>query len=410
MDKDYYKELIHNFELKKDLFNNKIIYVFGHCNASEELIDLLIENNYNVKAILDNNINKYNVKYRNISVKSVCSVLEDNKKSTIVLIVSRAYASMSEQLRKMGFKGSIEKLIDYNSYSEYSLTEETITKMKARVEAGIILLNKIEKKYNGYFKIFCPFAALGDICFTMAYLPYFMKKRNIEKCVICVIGNACEQVVRLYGNYPVEVFNQKNIDETIQAVLYTENKTSFIAHQDRPYVINLHKALYIRCIPLEQIYCCGVYGLPKDIEPCKPINFQTYDELENIEEGKSVIFSPYAKSVTVLKGDLWDSIVRSYKENGFTCFTNVVGDEVPLDGTLPISPKISEMQSVVEKAGHFVGIRSGLCDVIKYANCCKIALYPDYYYSDTKWKAIDMYSLDGWENIVVGDDFKWEMK
>ena len=69
---------------------------------------------------------------------------------------------------------------------------------------------------------------------------------------------------------------------------------------------------------------------------------------------------------------------------------------------------LDKIQSVVECVGTFIGLRSGLCDVIKYADCEKIALYPDYYYSDTKWKAIDMYALRGWKNIVVGDDFKWE--
>ena len=64
--------------------------------------------------------------------------------------------------------------------------------------------------------------------------------------------------------------------------------------------------------------------------------------------------------------------------------------------------------SLVEWAGTFVGIRSGLCDVLKYAACDKTALFPDYYYCDTKWKAIDMYAIDGWRNIVVKDGFVWE--
>lgn len=85
-----------------------------------------------------------------------------------------------------------------------------------------------------------------------------------------------------------------------------------------------------------------------------------------------------------------------------------MGDETPLAGTKAISPQIDELKSVVEQAGTFVGIRSGLCDVIKYAECDKIALYPDYNYCDTKWKAIDIYFLDGWKNIVVNEDFIWE--
>lgn len=49
-----------------------------------------------------------------------------------------------------------------------------------------------------------------------------------------------------------------------------------------------------------------------------------------------------------------------YSRKGFQCFTNTGGDETALEGTLAISPAISEVQSVVERAGYFVGIRSGL--------------------------------------------------
>lgn len=81
----------------------------------------------------------------------------------------------------------------------------------------------------------------------------------------------------------------------------------------------------------------------------------------------------------------------------------MVGEELPLPRTKPICPAISEIQSVVERAGTFIGIRSGLCDVLREASCRKVALYPDYNYCDTRWKAIEMYRIDNWENIVVGE-------
>ena len=87
----------------------------------------------------------------------------------------------------------------------------------------------------------------------------------------------------------------------------------------------------------------------------------------------------------------------------------MAGEEKALPGTLPVSPAINEIQSVVEHAGLFIGIRSGLCDVIREASCRKIALYPDYHYCDTKWKAVEMYGLAGWENIVVGEGFQWNV-
>ena len=111
---------------------------------------------------------------------------------------------------------------------------------------------------------------------------------------------------------------------------------------------------------------------------------------------------------TALKMEIWNYIVNYYKDKGYSCYTNVVGEEQPLPGTQPVSPAISEIRSVVERAGTFIGIRSGLCDILREAWCRKIALYPDYQYCDTKWKAIDMYSIEGWENIVVGEEFEWK--
>ena len=110
----------------------------------------------------------------------------------------------------------------------------------------------------------------------------------------------------------------------------------------------------------------------------------------------------------MLPEGVWEQIAKIYIQKGYRCFTNVAEEgEKPISGTVGISPQIAELQSIVEKAGTFIGIRSGICDVLKYAECRKIALYPDYNYSDTKWKAIDMYFLDGWENIVVKDGFQW---
>jgi hypothetical protein len=209
--------------------------------------------------------------------------------------------------------------------------------------------------------------------------------------------------------YSVEVYEQKDLDAMIQAALYTHDKNSFIAHQDRPYVVNLSKALYIKKIPLEQIYCCGVYGLPKDTVPAKPRGEQNkYGELDSIPEGKAVVFSPYAKSVTAIDIGIWHSAVEHYTGAGFKCYTNVVGDEKPLEGTEAISPSLLELKSVVERAGIFIGIRSGLCDILREVRAKKIVLFPDYNYSDTRWKAIDMYYIDQFDhNIVVTGAIDW---
>ena len=388
----------------------KRIYLFGHCEATLTLTDMLLSYDIKPVAIMDNNPNKYDVVYKGITVQSPDSILNEDASNTIVLIVTRFYESMNAQLRKLGFTGEVRKLVDYNTYAEYSLSDDTIKRKRYRLEHGQKILVNLRNKYPEHLFVFCPFQALGDIYFCMSYLPAFMKKRRRDKCVLCVVGDGCGQVVSLFGSYPVEIFVKKELDAAVQACLYENRDDTFIAHQDRPYVVDLNKALYIKKIPLEKIYCCGVFGLPADTVPAQPVSWKEYSGTPEIEKGKSAVLSPYAKSVPALPEDVWTQIGVWCKARGYRIFTNVFGDEKPLDGTEAISPALSEMKSVMERAGLFIGIRSGLCDVIRTVDCRKIALYPDYQYCDTQWKSIDIYSIDGFENIVVKDGFKWEMK
>lgn len=411
LEERYYREMVENcqeMEQRNVLNRNKKIFLFGHCNATEELAEFLLEKGYTITAILDNSTVKQGKRYHDIPILSPKQVLSEPEEQVLVCIVTRFYASMVWQLRQIGFHGDVRKLVDYNTYAEYSLSHETMEKKQKRIEFGKRKIEDLKRSYPDYFRIFCPFAALGDVYFCMSYLPYFLKLRKKDKYLVCVVGNACARVVSLFDDCPVIVMEQKDLDAAIQAELFMQDEQAFIAHQDRPYVVNLSRALYGQKITLERIYCCGVFGLPATTKPRKPKFLKRYDRLNEIPPGKSVILSPYAKSVTAIKAEIWAQIVQEYQSKGYCCYTNVVGREMPLPGTIPISPTIDEIQSVVEWAGTFIGIRSGLCDVIKEAACKKIALYPDYYYCDTKWKAVDIYWLENWKNMVVGDDFQWK--
>lgn len=417
MEKKLYEEMVCNLdEIIKttDLFTKKI-FLFGHCNATLELIDLLEGRGIEVTAILDNSDAKQGQDYKGAVVvypNQINELAGDNPRDdSIVLVTSRFYASMLKQLRELGYDGPVRKLIDYNTFAEYSLSNDTIARMIVREKHGEALLDELSDKYPGHFKTFCPFNALGDVYFMISYWGTFAKSRNIGSAVFCVPNAVLSDVIHMFGDYHVEVYEQKELDAMIQAALYTHDENSFIAHQDRPYVVNLTKALYIRKIPLEQIYCCGVYGLPKETVAAKPsANRLIYRDLEVIPDGTAVIFSPYAKSVIPIDSEVWEAAVSYYTRAGYKCYTNVVGDETPLEGTEAISPSLLELRSVVERAGTFIGIRSGLCDVIREAKARKIALYPDYNYCDTKWKVIEMYWIDQFDyNLLATEEIKWEI-
>lgn len=396
------------YVLEKDgTIQRKHIFLFGHCEATLSLTDLLFERGLFPKAILDNNPQKWGIHYHGIPICAPETIISEKGWETVVLIVSRFYEAMYAQLREMDYQGEVHKLLDYNSFAEYSLSAETIHRKRMRAERGVKYLAQLKSQHQGAFLVFCPFQALGDVYLAMSYLPAFLEKQHKGSCVICVVGQACKKVARLFGHSTVVEMTQVYMDETLQGVIYTQDPDCFIAHQDRPYVVKLHRALYVKCIPLDTIYCCGVFGLRQGTPPAIPTNWRHFDAEGKFDKGRAVILSPYAKSVTALPEPFWDKVVQACKEKNFQVLTNVTVGEKPLPGTQAISPDITELKSAVEQAGMFIGIRSGLCDVLQIASCRKIALYPDYYYSDTRWKAIDMYALPSFENIVFDGGLSW---
>lgn len=403
MDQLHYKEMKENLEalLAAGSLSDKVICIFGHCNASEELADLLGSKGYPVSAILDNNPGKQGTSYKGIPIIPPQAILDRDMEHMIICIVSRAYEAMARQLREIGYSGSLEKLVDYNTFTEYSLSPETIHRKKERVERGIRILENIREKYSRHFYIICPFSALGDVYYAMAYLPGFLEKKHIRDYAVITVGKACSEIAAMFGCVKIEALSQKDMDELVQAVLFTRAEDAFIAHHDRPYANLLMRALYVKLIPFELLYRCGVFGLEKDYVPSRPTVVQKFSECSFMEKGNAVILSPYGKSVAGIDMQIWRQIISHYREKKAQVYTNVAGEEKPLPGTSALRISLMELKSAAERAGTFIGVRSGLCDVIKDAGCRKIVLFPDCYYSDTRWKAADFFYLEGWENIVV---------
>ena len=155
MDQIHYKEMEENLNrlLQEHQIQEKKIYLFGHCNATEELADLLMAKGFLAAAILDNNTAKHNNNYRGIKIISPKSLLEELPEQTIVCIAARAYAAMADQLNRMGYRGQVRKLVDYNSYAEYSLSPDTLARRRQRVERGVLLLRRLEQNLVSIFSI-----------------------------------------------------------------------------------------------------------------------------------------------------------------------------------------------------------------------------------------------------------------
>lgn len=405
-------ELHHREEMKRTIDTlisthkliNKNVIAFGHCNATEEMLNYLSEHKITAEVILDNNGSKQEDLYNDIRIVSPQYIKRCSNESSIVLIATRFFEPMSVQLRAFGYTGQIVKVVDYNSFTEYSLSDETLRSKIERMQRGTKTLGDIRRKYPSQHLIVCPNNALGDVYWAMSFLPAYQEKLGCCELAVIVIGNACRQVAELFNRDNVIALNHIEMDELVQAIIFNRESNCIIAHHDRPYTDNIIKWLDNHLLTFIDYYKYAVYGLVKDARPVMPRKFIPFENREKIQKGKAVILSPYAKSVVELQRGFWEKISADYLEKGLQVYTNVVGNEQPIAGTQPLTVPISQMPAVAEHAGHFIGIRSGLCDVLSTANCHKTVVFADCYYSTTPHKIADFFMLPGWENIVLENE------
>jgi len=380
--------------------NFKTVFIFGHCKMTEEIINYLFTYKINVLAILDNNNSKQGLAYEGIPIKHPSAVKDVDNSCSIVLIANRFYSQMVEQLRRLGYKGEIGKLIDYNSFAEYSLSENVFNKMTERVKRGMVKLNDIRCRYPIEHLVICPNNALGDVYWAMSFLPAYRKKRGIANYAVVTVNGGCLEVVEMFGVTSIISLNRSEMDELVQALIFTHEDNHILAHHDIPYTDNIIKYLNAHFLSFIDYYRYAVYGLSADARAVPPALSYEFSDNERLVKGKTVILSPYAKSVVELPESFWESLVEKYKKEGYLVCTNIAGDELPVKGTEELRLSLSQIIAAVEYAGTFIGIRNGLCDVLYTAKCHKIVVFPDCVYSTTPHKVEEFFDLPGWEKII----------
>jgi hypothetical protein len=381
-------------------FDGRAVLLFGHCDATEEMTDYLLSRGVTPVAILDNSEAKQGQAYREIPITPPEIARDRTAENSLVLIATRFFAEMSAQLRRLGYDGEIVQVVEYNSFAEYSLSDDTLRRKTARMMRGAETLKNIRDQYPTQHLIICPNSALGDAYWAMAFLPAYRVKRGIGEVVVVVAGDGCRQVAEMFGAGPIATLSPTEMDEFTQAVIYTREANCLFAHHDRPYTDNIIKYLDKYFLSFIDYYRCAVYGLPRETTPAEPADLQPLDDDGTLQKGRSVILAPCAKSVTRMPAAFWENLAAEWRGKGSKVCTSVHGGETPIRGTAPLTLPLNQMTAAAEYAGVFIGLRNGLCDVVHAANCRKIVVFPDCFYSTTPHKVADFFALPGWESVV----------
>jgi len=250
---------------------------------------------------------------------------------------------------------------------------------------------QVQEKYGKDTKILLsPHFSTGDAYIIGSYLKEYVKQNNCEHNYVYVcVGKTCAKIVNgMYGVYNIILtsMDDRNMLEELYRFVGEENCNIRIMHYQGVcmYTGIMGNMRAYKNLNFIDMLLYGAFNLPKDTirEKAKWMNnYQYVQELFdglNLKEGKTVIISPYASSMVGLPNELWDILVTNLINQGYQVCTNVGNpQEQPLKNTKALFYPLSCANEVLEKAGSFIGYRSGFCDIVSGALCKKIVLYPE---------------------------------
>lgn len=395
-------------------FINKFIVIFGSNEPAERMAEWLFEHEIIPAAMIDNNEKKQGLSFKGISITAPQDTLGKMHDNAAVLIASKYFNEMQQQLEAMGYQTEkhIYKIVDMTKGSSYSLTEETFTNKEKDIYLGWELYTKIREKHGENARIFvCPFPALGDVYLVGRYLKMYCEKQQISSYVVIVTGGVFLKVLDLFDIQNAEKLSQKECDLLTQCLIFCGLKecNAEILHQRFPYTTGIGILGNYKGLCFNDHFKYTIFGmcenevgkLPKRQGDQEYID--NYFEMNGLTKGKTVIIAPYANTSSSLSPALWIKIAREYSDKGYIVCTNSSGEEEPaIEGTKAIFFPLSAAIPIVEAAGIFIGLRSGLCDVISSARAKKVILYPDRIYQGGRY--IDFYNLKKMELCIDAEE------
>ncbi len=377
------------------------LYAFGHTAATEQMRRRLDRHDMTLTGILDNNSAKQGCSLHGVPVISPSAITDVNVPS-VVLIASRFHGEMCRQLLNLKYAGEIIRVGTASIEPDAASGRDR--------DRGTRLLDQLRISHPDRRLIVCPFGALGDVYWALAYLPTADRTgRRLPRAVVVVVGEGCRQVARLFGHEDVHRLTQVEMDDLVGAIVDGGAQDATIAHHDRPYGDAAPaRVLDTRFVSFTDMYRDLVYHRSAGSRPQVPrrdVPAQTSQAdpswVSEIPQGRGVLMTPYAKSVLPVPWSFWEHTAERHTSQGDVVATVVHGDEDPVPGTLALEIPIPELLDAVEHAGTFISLRSGLCDVVHTARGRKVHVFPDAHYSTTPYKVADFFALPGWESVVL---------
>jgi len=364
--------------IDKGMLEKKRIVLFGAAITSKEIKNCLTEHGYSPFAVVDNDPRKIGKECLGLTICKPEKLLLPFDNSYVIFIHSiKFYKEMFFQLEEMGYKKN-KHFFSLNIDIDDSLKIFGYYTLR-RIRAMYYYL-RFTKKNCAMFV--APYTGIGDIYLAGLFFKEYLKRNNISEYVFVVVNGACKKVAEMFGIENIMVTTFKTAEDLTQLNKSLRMQRKIITLNDGWATDPIQWIRGYKGLDFAKMFRYFVFDFDDNVQyelpPRKDWQSQI-DELfkkHNLLKGKTIVLSPYSNTLFELPDDFWESIVEHCKQLGYSVCTNcATKNEKPVKGTEAVFFPLGMSIDFVEVAGCFIGIRSGLCDIISSAKAKKIILY-----------------------------------
>lgn len=378
---------------EKGIFTGKKIAIVGAWNNLTKIDEIMRKLELEISYIADNNPKKQGLSRIGIVARSIESLTECA--DVVILILNNHFwKELLLQITKLGY---IENTDLFVLFGGDKLKADSISKDK------LILLDndwisrkeQIEKAYKEYLHLQDSFgkkemwlmhpSSLGDLYIFSLFLPYYYNVSSIAECdcIIIVTKNSVKKLAIAIGYKNIHLVSLEEAKKgwlPLIALMGDEVKIKNAVSYGLNDVFGTIRNY--TALNFMDSFIDYVFDFDKMPNPIYH-TFSRRDEVimkiftdKGLIPGKTVLLSPYAGHfVSNISKKQWAELVLKIKAKGYTVCTNCGNaTEEPIEGSPAVFIEIQDCERFVELAGVFIGIRSGLCDLVCMADATKIVI------------------------------------
>lgn len=297
-----------------------------------------------------------------------------------ILVASRRYREICGQLRGLGYEVGEQVFVIYSVHLNIGLSKEAVRELvEDYILEGKRVYEEIRARYPKETIFVRPWQGTGDIYLLGAYMDEMLGNNHTDKYVLTVTTASIKKTIELFGVNAI-LCGQKDAFKMLRfGRLMGLGELGMVSLNDNLDQRNLvrirgYKGLDSHTLFQKLVFRCG----------SRATEFHFYQESADgiferhgLPKGRTVLLSPYAVTIDDLPMERWERLADKLMQKGLAVCTNVGSDrEAPVKGTQGIFIPYRQIVDFTGKAGGFVGLRNGLCDIISSSHARLAAIYP----------------------------------